>query len=147
MNIQHLMIGLLATGCIIGIVGFYGDLGSKYGVAATENLSTISKYNETASFINQTYEDITNTTTLFTGTPLGPFIDPIAAAIKGIIDIFMTFTQIPSYYSALISDISMAFAGAGIPIPAWFLGIISGIILIVIIFAIINLIRGGSKVE
>jgi len=147
MELKSLMLGLMVTGAIIGIVGFYGSIGERYGVGAATNLSTTAVYSETEEFINSTYKSVTNTTTIFTGTPLGAYIDPLAGGIIAVGKIFITFTKIPALYLNLIQSVTTAFGEVGISIPIWFVMIIVTSITLIIIFAIINFIRSGSKID
>jgi hypothetical protein len=147
MEVKGLILALLVTGSVIGIVGFYTNLGTIYGVTPSDNLTSIQKFNATERTLNATYRAVTNTSTLFTNTSLGAYIDPIAGATMGIINIFLLFTQIPSLYGSLIADMAVSFGAAGLPIPTWFLGIVVSAILLIIVFAVINFIRSGTKVE
>ena len=147
MEVKTLIMALLATGAIIGIVGFYTNLADNYGVTSSTNLSSMQKFNDTEKIMNSTFQAVTNTSTLFSNTALGPYIDPIAGAIIGLFDIILLFTQIPSLYGSLITDIASAFGAAGLPIPSWFLGIAISSILLIMLFAFINFLRSGTEVS
>lgn len=144
MEIKGLFMALLVTGCMVGIIAFYSDLGTRYGVPSSNNLTNISQFENTSNQVNATYKKLTNTSTLFTNTVFGPYIDPIIGFTFASIDVFLMFFQIPFIYLSFITQITTAFNSGGIPIPSWFAGIIISAFILYILIMLIKFLRGSG---
>jgi uncharacterized membrane protein len=145
MEMKQLFMALIVTGAFVGIIAFMGNVGTNYGVSTTSNLTAIMKFNETSTRINSTYNQLTNTTTLFTGTILGQFIDPVAGFIMSSVEIFFEFFKIPRLLETMIVQASNSFTLAGLSIPGWFIDILIAIILLSVLIAFMQFLRGKSE--
>jgi hypothetical protein len=144
MEIKHLLLALVVTSCIIGIAGFQNNIGSHYNVTHAKNLTYLNKAQETGEKISD-ISNTTNMTLLGKNTTFGQYIDPIVGYTIGTIKMFSIFLDIPGILFAFITQASDVMADAGIPMPAWFMGIIIAGITLTLIFAFIKFVRGSGE--
>ena len=132
MKISGLLIAIaIFSGLAVGLSSYIYSFGTQYNVPNIQNISTLNKTASLTQFNNET------STNLQANTGIVNTIFTTAGLIWG--TMIAVIVELPTIPLAIISDIASLSAQAGLPIPAWFLGMITLIVTIALIWKVISI--------
>lgn len=124
---QFLIMLLLFSAVIIGLSLFMTDLAGKYN----QNVQDLRTFSQASSIENKTKEFEQTFRTKITGITL---IDVPFIAIKGFVEfIDLVSTALFGFFDSFINSVAQYLF-----LPSWFVGIVSAIVMIIILFEIIS---------
>lgn len=124
---------MVFSAVVIGVGAFQSELFRNYGVTSTTTVTL----NRTAEISNIT----SNMQKTFRTDVEGGSNDLFLEVATGAIGSFKIIMSIPGIIDGMLTDISNLTGGF---IPGWFVGIISGIILLIVLLKIVSLILKGD---